>query len=60
MITDIFAIVFGYVVTGNGYKKTHYCTTKSEALSWLACYPDGATILKRGKFYAARKQEQTQ
>ena len=55
MIKDLFAIIFGYLVTGHGHTKTHYCATRAEALSWLACYPDGATILKRGKFYAARK-----
>ena len=40
---------FGYRVMGFGYSKIHYTFTRREALSWVACYDDGAIVLRRNK-----------
>lgn len=42
---------FGFCVIGKDFKKRHYTFTRSEALTWAACY-DNATVYQRGNFVA--------
>ena len=44
---------FGFCVNGEGFAKKHYTFTRSEALTWVACY-DNATITQRGNFVASK------
>ena len=44
---------FGFCVNGEGFTKKHYTFTRSEALTWVACY-DNATITQRGNFVASK------
>jgi hypothetical protein len=44
---------FGFCVIGNGFAKRHYTFTRSEALTWAACY-DTATVYRRGNFVASK------
>lgn len=53
-IISALALQFGFTVIGKGYKKRHYCFTKSEALQWVACYDDGASMYYRGNFVATK------
>lgn len=46
---------FGFCVNGDGFAKKHYTFTRSEALTWVACY-DNATITQRGNFVASRAE----
>jgi putative exporter of polyketide antibiotics len=46
---------FGFVVIGNGYAKRHYTLRYSEAVSWAACYSEGANVYKRGTWVASSK-----
>lgn len=52
----IAAKAFGFVVIGNGYSKRHYTLRFSEAISWAACYADGANVYKRGIWVASKMQ----
>ena len=52
----IIAKTFGFTIIGNGFAKRHYTFTYSEAVSWAACYSDGANIYKRGIWMAAKLQ----
>jgi len=53
----IIAKAFGFVVIGDGYKKRHYTLSFKEAVSWAACYSDGANVYKRGIWVASKKQQ---
>lgn len=44
---------FGFCVVGQGFAKKHYTFTRSEALTWAACY-DTATVYRRGNFVASK------
>lgn len=44
---------FGFVTIGQGFNKRHYTFTRSEALTWAACY-DNATVYRRGNFVASK------
>jgi hypothetical protein len=46
---DTLKFWFGYRVMGFGYSKTHYTFTRREALEWVACYDEGAIVLKKHK-----------
>ena len=56
-IHTFIAKAFGFVVIGDGYKHRHYTLRFSEAISWAACYADGASIYKRGIDVASKKQQ---
>ena len=53
----ILAKAFGFVVIGDGYKKRHYTLSFKEAVSWAACYADGASIYGKGICVASKKQQ---
>ena len=46
----------GYTIIGRGYAKRHYAMTFTEALSWAACYDDGATVYANGYAVAQRNK----
>lgn len=46
-LAKILAPRFGYTVVGVGYLKRHYSLSYNEALSWAACYDDGALIVRK-------------
>jgi hypothetical protein len=46
--------VFGYKVTGVGFKKTHYTLSKAEAMQWMGCY-DEALLFKGKTLVGSRK-----
>jgi hypothetical protein len=46
----------GYTIIGRGYAKRHYALTFDEALSWAACYDDGATVYASGYAVAQRNK----
>jgi hypothetical protein len=46
--------VFGYKVTGVGFKKVHYTLSKAEALQWMGCY-DEALLFKGKTLVGSRK-----
>lgn len=52
----IAAKAFGFVVIGDGYRHRHYTLSFKEAVSWAACYSEGATVYKRGIWVASKKQ----
>ena len=45
---NVFAPRFGYTIVGIGYRKRHYTLSYNEALAWVACYDDGALIVRKG------------
>lgn len=45
---------FGFVVIGNGYRHRHYTLSFKEAVSWAACYDDGANIYRKGICVASK------
>ena len=45
---------FGYRVYGFGYSKEHRTFTRREALAWVACYDDGALVIRRHKVVMVR------
>ncbi len=53
----ILSKAFGFVVIGDGYSKRHYTLSFKEAVSWAACYSDGANVYKRGIWVASKKQQ---
>jgi hypothetical protein len=46
--------VFGYKVTGVGFKKSHYTLSKAEAMQWMGCY-DEALLFKGKTLVGSRK-----
>ena len=48
------AKIFGYKVTGVGFKKSHYTLSKAEAMQWMGCY-DEALLFKGSAFIGAKK-----
>jgi hypothetical protein len=48
------AKIFGYKVTGVGFKKSHYTLSKAEAMQWMGCY-DEALLFKGKTFIGAKK-----
>lgn len=50
----LIAKAFGFVIIGNGYSKRHYTIRYSEAVSWAACYDDGANIYRKGICVASK------
>lgn len=55
-IRNILCKTFGFVVIGNGFKHRHYTFSFKEAISWAACYSDGANVYKRGIWVASKMQ----
>lgn len=53
-IHRIIAKTVGFTIIGNGYKHRHYTLSFKEAVSWAACYGDGASIYRRGTWVAAK------
>lgn len=45
---------FGFVVIGHGFKHRHYTLSFKEAVSWAACYGDGASIYRKGICIASK------
>lgn len=56
-ITTFIAKSVGFTIIGHGYKKRHYTISFKEAVSWAACYDDGASIYLRGVLVASKKRE---
>lgn len=54
-IHTFIAKAFGFVVIGEGYRHRHYTLSFKEAVSWAACYADGASIYKQGIWVASKK-----
>lgn len=55
-IRNILCKTFGFVIIGHGYRHRHYTLSFKEAVSWAACYSEGATVYKRGTVFAAKLQ----
>ena len=55
-IKTFIASRIGYTIIGKGYAKRHYAMTFSEALTWAACYDDGATVYANGYAVAQRNK----
>ena len=53
---SIIAKTFGFTIIGHGYRHRHYTLRFSEAISWAACYADGADVYKRGIWVASKMQ----